>query len=221
MFGKKKLSADEKFIHDTVSRVFKVSLVPSKDPSLYHLKDLANELSTFTETDVEAVLIERISKGFDHTSKTIFSFLMECFDRAEKELSLDKKKEDQIKFVKSIKEIIVSYCGIVLTDPDMFDQPESVCKQGPLLLAPYICGDIPGSFLSDLVARFADSPKTLDTIFTPIYSDMSGKLLKLTLIDDYAPYLLGFKRVTTLKELAIVLVNHPNFLPKRKNGNSF
>ncbi|EFC48330.1 ubiquitin-protein ligase [Naegleria gruberi] len=220
---KKNLSLEERFVHDTISKIFRVTLTPSKDSTLYYLKDYASELSNsqFTENDVESILIERISKGgFEHSgSKTIFSFLMECFERSERELD-NKKKEEQIKVIKNIKEIITSYCGIVLTDPDMFDQPEHISRQGSLQLVDYVCGDIPGTFLQDFVTRFADSPKTLETIFAPVFNDISTRFLKITLVDDYSPYIYGFKRLTALRELSIVLVNHPLFLPRRKNGNS-
>ncbi|KAG2383559.1 hypothetical protein C9374_004230 [Naegleria lovaniensis] len=223
--------SSKKFIHDAISRTFRVCLAPSKiDPTLFHLKDLANELSQqqqsaqiFTESHVESVIVERVSKGFEtSTDKTIFGYLMECFERAEKELSIaeTKKKEDLIKFVKGLKEIIVSYCGIVLTDPDMFNQPESVAKQGPLQLLPFIYRDFPGTFLQDFVARFSKD-NTLEKIFTPIFTEMSSKMLKLTLLDDYTPYLFGLKRITTIKEIAMVLVGHTNFFPKKRDGYGF
>jgi len=224
------MSPDEKLIHDAVAKILKVSLTSTKLEGFYHLKDLASQLQQqglplhFTEQQVEVSIVERISNGFDNNSeKTIFSFLIECYDRAEKEISTaveTKKKEEFVKFLKGIKEIILMYCGIVLSEPDMFEQPEHVAKQGSLLLVPYICGDIPGGFLQEFVTKFSNDD-TLEKVFTPILADMSSKIMKTTLLEDYTPYLFGLKRITAYKEIGVVLVNHPTFFPKKKDGYGF
>ncbi|KAL9647901.1 hypothetical protein ABK040_008172 [Willaertia magna] len=235
---RKKLTIEERFIHDSICKIFKVTLIKSTSSisssgGNYYLTELITELQNenhglfLSEKYLESVLVERISNM--EKDKSIFSYLIECYDRLEKEIQINeqKKKENNLKYLKTMKDIIISYSGIVLSEPEMFDQNENIIKQGGGIIVNYLIHEngleLPGSFLNELVNKFnnIEEDKTLEKIFRIVFTELSNRMLKITMLDDYSSILYAMKKLTLIKELGIILVNHPIFFPIKNDGYAY
>lgn len=95
--------------------------------------------------------------------------------------------------------------------------------EGPLQLLPYLINeddkDVPDDFLSLFSERFKDE-ETLHDIFIPIFTEMSRRIRSLTMLDKYMPLVNGMNRITKYIPIARLLVNHPDWFSRIRNGSS-
>ncbi|KAL0476343.1 PUB1, partial [Acrasis kona] len=177
----------------------------------------------FTDGQYEAVLVERLSKGFG--AELPIGYLLDAYKRASEELSKEENKtepiESRVNKIKEIKRLIVSYAGILLTNPDMFPMPQTPAdKSGPLQLTSYLIEDkVPDDFLSTFAERFKDED-TLEEVFAPIYTQLSHLVRNMTMLDKYMPVVNALLRITKPIPLATALVNHKDFFSRIPNGSS-
>jgi ubiquitin conjugation factor E4 B len=229
-----KLAGEEKFINDLITKVFRATMFKKLVTAYnyYYLEGLATQMQkegqqlNFVDGQSEVVLIERLSAGFGGESP--LTYIFDCYKRASEELSREENKVDKIDVrvhkIKEIKKLLVSYTGIILSDVDMFPTSEKVRTEGPLQLVPFLTNEgdkeVPDDFLTLFAERYKDDEETLNEIFIPIYSELSRRIRSMTMLDKYITLINALYRLTKNVPLARVLVNHPDWLSRIKNGSS-
>jgi hypothetical protein len=170
-----------------------------------YLKLISKELNEnnqkcLSNLQAESVLIERLSNGFE--KKTIFHYLIQCYNRLN-QMNHQDFGNDSKKVFNELNYLILSYCGVVLTQPDLFEQPEMICSKKSLLLVDYLLNsligyELPGDFLKQFVLRFECEPIVLKEIFEPVLTELSQRMKSLTLIDNYNQILIVMKRLLSI-----------------------
>lgn len=72
---------------------------------------------------------------------------------------------------------------------------------------------LPQEFLNDLVARSSDSPDLIG-YFQAAIQTLSNQLSKMSMSDNYKPYISALGRLVVFKPLVDVIINMPSFLPE-------
>lgn len=72
---------------------------------------------------------------------------------------------------------------------------------------------LPQEFLNDLVARSDDNPDIIE-YFQAAIEALSSRLSKMTMSDNYKPYISALGRLTVFRPLVDVIINAPSFLPE-------
>lgn len=71
---------------------------------------------------------------------------------------------------------------------------------------------LPQEFLSDLVARSEDNPDLVG-FFQDAMQRLSSRLSKMSMSDNYKPFITALGRLVVFKPLVDVIINMPSFLP--------
>eukprot|EP01027_Heterolobosea_sp_BB2_P017608 GEZU01024932.1.p1 GENE.GEZU01024932.1~~GEZU01024932.1.p1 ORF type:complete len:813 (-),score=193.46 GEZU01024932.1:75-2513(-) len=215
----------------TIRKIFKVSLSPGTD--YFYLENFAQELQRehgqlpmIDRNMMEPIIVERLTAGFDIESP--LEYFVGCYERAVSELRTYYKDEERASVLRQAKEFCISYFGLVLQNPDMFPMPKKAKDEGYLHLIPMLAAgsaglssttpEITGEFLNDFCNRFKD--EGLNTIFNPIFKELSTQMRHTNLLGNYVPIFRSFTKLTAQPLLAEVLVNHPHFFSVVKSGRA-
>lgn len=71
---------------------------------------------------------------------------------------------------------------------------------------------LPQEFLSDLIARSDDNPDLIEYLQVAMQA-LSSRLSKMSMSDNYKPYISALGRLVAFKPLVDVIINMPSFLP--------
>lgn len=72
---------------------------------------------------------------------------------------------------------------------------------------------LPQEFLNDLVARSDNNPDMIK-YFQEAIQALSSRLSKMTMSDNYKPYISALGRLVAFRPLVDVIINAPSFLPE-------
>lgn len=72
---------------------------------------------------------------------------------------------------------------------------------------------LPQEFLNDLVARSDDNPDMVEYFQVAIQA-LSSRLSRMTMSENYKPYISALGRLVLFRQLVDVIINTPSFLPE-------
>ncbi|KAI8081622.1 ubiquitin elongating factor core-domain-containing protein [Halteromyces radiatus] len=156
-----------------------------------------------------------------------FDYLLKCWKQAQdirrntliRSKNLEQSVLNQrINALDLVKNLLISYSGLIIQIPDMFPQSDSILEQGPAQLVPKLLADpdssdgLPRSYIADLVSRFAD--EGLDTILGPALSMISAQVRQFSIISNFTPHLQSLLILCENKTVAASLTTFPDFDPQ-------
>eukprot|EP00818_Percolomonas_sp_WS_P008819 CAMPEP_0117446966 /NCGR_PEP_ID=MMETSP0759-20121206/6624_1 /TAXON_ID=63605 /ORGANISM="Percolomonas cosmopolitus, Strain WS" /LENGTH=1113 /DNA_ID=CAMNT_0005239271 /DNA_START=174 /DNA_END=3512 /DNA_ORIENTATION=- len=221
-----KLSPEEKYVHETICRMMRVTLL-SGDSTFVFLKRMATqERLHFDLSDVDFILYERAMQS----DAPFFDYLVQVFSKANVEASelVEKKKKLPVEFRKNvlqqIQKCVVAYAGVYLLHPETIPSNEKVTTDAAfgvekgaaillkqLLLPPDDAGYVTHTFLNAFVEQHGNY---LKGIFTSVFTQVSRNLRETTLNDtNWFPLFSRVELLSRIPEVAQVLVQHPLWIP--------
>lgn len=188
----------------TLSQIFRVTLDESKQTDVHgrpltFLPGVRDELQPDQAQDgplrlsadvLEQGILEAAS-AFPH-DKPLMDFMLPCWKRviqAKKTLRAATPEKEAL--LAEAKRLCMSYCLFAVTLPDLFGRE---ARPDHDTLVPYLLRDMEHEsglcldFLQEAVSRFAEDD-TLPEVFVKAMVDVSSKLSKLNMNDDYKPYI--------------------------------
>ncbi|KAF2471601.1 uncharacterized protein BDR25DRAFT_303110 [Lindgomyces ingoldianus] len=207
----------------TISSIFRVTLDPNYTQDAHghrlyfaegvkaDLEDDGRPLRLTTDTLDQAILEAASSKS---EGKPL-DYLLGCWKRVSRMLrGMHNKKDPKYAVVKEARRLCFSYCIFTVTIPDMFgEDPPALNPLAEHLLVDSehdrgLCHD----FLSEAVARFDDDESVKDVLVGAM-EQLCRQLAKMSMNDDYKPYLLAMRNFVRYQPLLIALSQSAKFLP--------
>ncbi|KAI5062089.1 hypothetical protein GOP47_0022628 [Adiantum capillus-veneris] len=223
-------------------RILNVSVSPPNDqqrnshPPAY-LEQLAAELLSeskpllLSRDVLERVVIERLSNPPPGCEIAI-AYLLGCYRRATEEARKvqgmkDKQTAAEIQdAILQVKELAVSYVGIMLEQPDMFPSPEGTLStsQKPSIIS-LIASDssssdnsnigvtFPPGFLDHFIKRFETEPG-FENLWKPAFEELRNSVTRVSPLGPFQAPLKTLILLVSYPSVAKALVSHPYWLPK-------
>lgn len=219
--------------HDTLQRVFRITLDPNERSGNVFLPGLASE---FANKDAsKPVLLNKdmidqllITRAAVPSPEPLFKYFVGCYKRLIKE-DRDVRNlkvadlNDRLGVLDIARQIVVSYVGLAITEAEMFEQPPEVVEKGSLLLVPYVMENdgssedfLPVDFWNAFVARFENDG--LEALFTPIVKAVVAEMRNTSLLGNFNRPLQAFTFLMRFKPIAEMVVKMPNWIPTNVNG---
>lgn len=218
-------------------RILQVSLVNDDPPPLLYLEQLAAELLSeslpllLSRSLLERIMIDRLSNP-PPLGQPPLPYLLDCYRRASDEARKvhtlkDKRIVADIQdAINQVKELAVSYVGIMLDQPDMFPLPAGSPAPQKTSLVSLILGDfsssigledtaetLPAGFLDHFIKRFEGEPG-FENVWRPAFDDLRNSVMRLSALGPFQAPLKTLVMLVSYPSVAKALVNHPNWLPK-------
>lgn len=208
---------------------------PSTGP--VYLEQLAAELLSeskpllLSRDLLERVVIERLSNP-PPGCEAAMAYLLGSYRRATEEARKvhgmkDKRIATEIQdAVFQVKELAVSYVGIMLEQPDMFPAPEGTIatSQKQSIVSLIACDSslpdnsnntltLPAGFLDHFIKRFENEPG-FENIWRPAFEELRNSVSRISPLGPFQTPLKTLILLVSYPSVAKVLVNHPYWLPK-------
>ena len=140
------------------------------------------------------ILDQAILEAASNLGKTSpLDYLLACWKRVTRQFKILKAKPDNQKLdvIREARRLCMSYCIFAITMPDMFGmEPAESSLLTPHLLVDQeddrgLCHD----FLAEIISRFAEDESAQEAMVGAV-EDLSRQLARMTMNDDYKPYIL-------------------------------
>ncbi|KAL9098844.1 MAG: hypothetical protein Q9163_005565 [Psora crenata] len=210
----------------TLRNIFRVTLGPgekhdSHGHPLHYLEGTRAELEEsgqqlrLSTTLLDQALLEATSDPGKHSNP--LQYLLACWKRVSRQFRALKKYGDEdpkFKIAKEARRLCMSYCIFAVTMPDMFDwePPERNPLTPHLLTDPEGDLGIDHDFLTEAVLRFAEDD-TIQSALVGAVEDLSRQLAKMSMNDDYKPYITALRSLVQYPPIVHGIVASPLFLP--------
>ncbi|KAF2971472.1 hypothetical protein GQX73_g2152 [Xylaria multiplex] len=185
---------------------------------LTYLPELRTELEQsgepvkFSTSSIDATLLEAAKHV--PRNKALLDYLLPCWKRVMRASKPARRPSPEKEAVLlEAKRICMSNCIFALTMPEYFGRDPDLNHDSlvPYLLRNHdnedgVCLD----FFTEAVSRMSDD-ETIAPIFTEAIVIMSGQLAKMTMNDDYKPYINCLVTYSRFPPLLDALARHPNF----------
>ncbi|KAI1135742.1 ubiquitin conjugation factor E4 [Hypoxylon sp. FL0543] len=213
----------ENWSHRALSDIFRVTLDETqthdnRGNKLIYLPELKAELEQsgdpvkLTASSIDAAILEAARNV--PTNKALLDYLLPCWKRVVRaNKSARPPPPEKQAVLNEAKRLCMSNCIFALTMPEYFGREPNPEHD---TLAPYllrhhenddgICLD----FFAEAVSRIQEDD-TVAPVFTDALVRLSGKLAKMTMNDDYKPYINCFLTYARFPPLLNALVQHPRF----------
>ncbi|CAN8104210.1 unnamed protein product [Discula destructiva] len=216
----------EDWADKTLSQIFRFTLNESRQTDVHgrpltFLPGVRDELLSSPTPDgplrlsldvVEQGILEAAS-AFSH-DKPLMDYMLPCWKRviqARKGLRAATPEKENL--LAEAKRLCMSYCLFAVTLPDLFGRE---ARPDHDTLVPYLLHDMEHEsglcleFLQEAVSRFAED-ESLPEVFVKAMLEISSRLSKLTMNDDYKPYVNALKLYSKFPPLLNALAKHPAF----------
>ncbi|KAF2709186.1 ubiquitin conjugation factor E4 [Pleomassaria siparia CBS 279.74] len=142
-------------------------------------------------------------------------YLLGCWKRVSRLFRATQTKQDpKHEILKEARRLCFSYCIFAATIPDMFG--EEVSQGNPLvehlLLEPENDRGLCHEFLTEAVSRFNED-ESVKEVLVGAMEQLSRRLAKMSMNDDFKPYILAMRNFVRYQPLLIALSESPIFLP--------
>jgi ubiquitin conjugation factor E4 B len=185
----------------TLNTIFRLSLDPSttRDAHGYRVYYLPSVRSDLEDEGVPvrlniSILDQAILEAASNLQEEEpLDYLLGCWKRVSRIFRGMRSNDPRFGILKEARRLCFSYCIFAVTMPDMFGQePSPVNSLAERLLVDSehdrgICHD----FLSEAVSRF-DEDESVKEALVGAMEQLSRELSKLSMNDDYKPYILVF-----------------------------
>jgi ubiquitin conjugation factor E4 B len=214
----------EDFENRTLSTIFRVTLdgenkTDSSGHKLTFLPNVRQELEDSGEqvrlsvAGLDSILMEACSK-LPH-NKPILEYLLPCWKRIMKSTrSLRGPALQKDAILKEARRLCMSSCIFALTMPELYGRDEISFKDSLVphfLLDPEDEKGLCHEFLAEAVSR-VDEDDTIIPMFTRTVAKLSFQLLRMTMNDDYKPYVQALKSLTRFPVITTAIAEDPLFL---------
>ena len=186
----------------TLNTIFRLSLDPSTTRDahgnrVYYLPSVRSDLEDegvpvrLSISVLDQAILEAASNLQEEEP---LDYLLGCWKRVSRIFRGMRSNDPRFGILKEARRLCFSYCIFAVTMPDMFGQePSPVNSLAERLLVDSehdrgICHD----FLSEAVSRF-DEDESVKEALVGAMEQLSRKLSKLSMNDDYKPYILVFE----------------------------
>ncbi|KAF2872611.1 ubiquitin conjugation factor E4 [Massariosphaeria phaeospora] len=208
----------------TISGVYRITLDPNKTRDIHghklffvagvrsDLEDSGRPLA-FTADVLDSAILESASSKSDGKP---LQYLLSCWKRISRLFrAMHNKSDPKYHVLKEIRRLCFSYCIFAATLPDMFDEEttddNSLAEH--LLADPDSDHGICPDFLNEAVSRF-DEDESVKEALVGAVEQISKQLAKLTMNDDYRPYILAIRNFVRYQPLLVAMAQSPLFLPQ-------
>jgi ubiquitin conjugation factor E4 B len=204
-----------------LTQIFRVTVDPqqtidSNGHRLLFLEGTSQELIDegvplqLTKERLDSALME--ASSLQSHGAPLLSYLLPCFKRAHKALTLSKEGPGEKREVlQEAKRLAVSHCLFALTLPDLFGRPEADDVVPFLLRSVEHEDSLPPEFVKEAIDRF-DEDEQYPAIFANAMATMSKSLALLTMGREYRPYVNAMIFYTRFPALLKAVSQHPDFL---------
>lgn len=212
------------FENRALSTIFRVTLdgedkTDTSGHKLTFLPDVKQELEDSGEhvglsvAGLDSILMEVCSK-IPH-NKPILEYLLPCWKRimrSNRSLRGPAQQKDAI--LKEAKRLCMSSCIFALTMPELYGRDETSYKDS---LTPYFLLDpeddrgLCPEFLAEAVSR-VDEDESVTPMFTSAVIKLSTQLSRMTMNDNYKPYVQALKNLTRFPVITTAIAEDPVFL---------
>lgn len=213
----------ESWTDRTVSHIFRITLDPDQTRDahghrLHFLPGVRSDLEDagspilFTTDLLDSAILESAQSKSE--GKPLV-YLLGCWKRVSKLFrGMHNKHDPKFEVVKEARRLCFSYCIFAATLPDMFDDEPSIANPlaEHLLVDPDNDRGICHDFLNEAVSRFNDDDSVKELLVGAI-EEISLKLSKMTMNDDYRPYMLAIRNFVRYPALLVAMAQSPSFLP--------
>ncbi|TKA55862.1 hypothetical protein B0A49_10202 [Cryomyces minteri] len=209
----------------TMSSVFRLTLDPevTKDAHGHSLHFVAGVRSDLVEqgaplqlstTVLDQAILEAASNVTDGKP---LDYLLACWkrvSRAYRGMRSGSTEDPKHEVLKEARRLCMSYCIFAATMPEMFGM-EPI---GGNMLAEHLLVDpdndvgLCHDFLSEAVLRFPEDD-TIKEALVGAVEQLSRDLSKMSMNDNYKPYVLALHNLARFNPLAVALTKSPTFLP--------
>ncbi|KAF2642401.1 hypothetical protein P280DRAFT_467762 [Massarina eburnea CBS 473.64] len=222
-------SSLEAWIDKTLSGIFRIALDPdhTRDAHGHRLYCISGVRSDLEDAGTPILLTPDLLDGAILESAQSKSegkpldYLLGCWKRVSKLFrGMHNKNDPKFEIVKEARRVCFGYSIFAATIPDMFEEPGS--NQQPvtgssqladhLLLDPENDRGICHDFLTEAVSRFEEDDTVKDLLVGAI-EELSRRLSKMTMNDDYRPYMLAVRNFVRYPPLLKAMAQSPLFLP--------
>jgi ubiquitin conjugation factor E4 B len=222
--GKNQGDSIEGWEDRTLGAIFRVTLDPnhSRDGHGHQLYFLTGARSDLEEdsrpirltTDIldQAILESASSKS---EGKPL-DYLLGCWKRVSKLWrGMQNKQDPKHAILKEARRLCFSYCIFAATIPDMFGEDIPLVRNSlaeHLLVDPENDRGLCHEFLSEAVSRF-DEDESVKEVLVGAMEEISRKLAKMSMNDDFKPYVLAMRTFVRYPPLLVALSESSRFLP--------
>lgn len=209
-----------------MSQIFRLSLKPevTRDlhgNALHPLPGLKQDLEDQNEPLLlkTALLDQALTEAASNlNSQTPLDYLLTCWKRVSKSFrTLRSNDIETPKFaiIKEARRLCMSYCIFAVTMPEMFglDSTSENNLVRHLLVEPESDTGLCIDFLTEAVARFEEDDTIKDALVGAA-EQLSSHLSRMTMNDNYRPYVNGMKSLVHFPELVEAMTESPNFVSK-------
>jgi ubiquitin conjugation factor E4 B len=185
---------------------------------LIYLPNLKQELEDSGEPprlsvgSLDSALMEACGKL--PRNKPILDYLLPCWKRITKSLkSLRGQAPAKDALLKEARRLCMSHCIFAITVPELYGREEGSFKDSLvsyLLAAPEDDKGICPDFLTEAVSRW-DEDDTVKPMFTKTVAQLSSQLSRMTMNDDYEPYVRALKNLTRFSQITTAIAEDPLF----------
>ncbi|KAH0613172.1 uncharacterized protein H6S33_009552 [Morchella sextelata] len=206
----------------TLKHIYKVALEPGPRVTGYYiLDDLRKDLE---EQAVEGkpahisvgTLDQLILSVCKDSGVTPMDYLVGCWRRAsviQRTTPPSRLDERKINILNTAKRLCINYGEYCITMPDIFENDRALAKLENRLLSDAEDDlGLPQEFLNDLVSRSEDNPDLVE-YFQQAIQNLSSRLSKMNMSDNYKPFISALGRLAQFKPLVELMIKLPSFLP--------
>ncbi|KAG5519150.1 hypothetical protein PMAC_002238 [Pneumocystis sp. 'macacae'] len=211
----------------TLGKILQVTLDEKtylKTPDYMFLSALRQELideslePVISVDTLDRVILTRLSMA---SPSKPFDYLISCWKRSvamEKVIRKSVDAEAKMDVIKEAKRLFVSYSGLSITFPEMFEHQQPPIDFATKLLEELDSSDgIPFDFIKALVYQF-DEEGTLADLFGETVLELSNRLSQKTILDNYQPYIKVLNQLVTLKPFTLMITHLPRWLPENSTA---
>ncbi|KAL5413881.1 hypothetical protein PMIN03_003561 [Paraphaeosphaeria minitans] len=208
----------------TIGQTFRITLDPERTKDLHGHRlffvsgvrgDLEESGSPiqFNLELLDSAIIESAQSG---TEGNALRYLLGCWKRICRMLrGMHNREDPKYKIAHECRRLCFNYCVFAATMPDvMFDEePPTINPLAEhLLVDPENDSGICHDFLNEAVSRFEDDDSVKDLLVGAI-EELSRRLSKMTMNDDYRPYMLTMRNFVRYNPLLAAMAQSDFFLP--------
>ena len=215
----------------TITTIFQISLRPEQKTDtqgnrLILLPGARSELEDsdaplrFNLDNLEQAILEAASNA--PNGKPLV-YLLGCWKRVMRLWRVMRggdSSEPKLNILKEAKRLCMSYCIFAATMPEMFGQEptEKNLLAEQMLSDPENDTGVCHDFLAEAISRFAEDESIKEALVSAI-EQLSSDLSKLSMIDNFKPYVLALRNCVRYGPLVDALTASPNFLPTELAAN--
>ncbi|KAF1960091.1 ubiquitin conjugation factor E4 [Byssothecium circinans] len=207
----------------TISAIFRITLNPDQTVDahghrLYFVKGVRQDLEDantpirFTPDLLDSAILESAQSKSEGKA---LDYLLGCWKRVCKLFrGMSNKKDPKFDIVKEARRVCFSYAIFAATIPDMFNEVDTGKNQlvDHLLVEAEHDRGICHDFLNEAISRF-DEDDSVKELLVGAIEELSRRLSKLTMNDDYRSYMSAMRSFAHFPPLVKVMVQSPLFLP--------